>query len=262
MSTIGVLLRLSSLNEFITYCKETELDGILQDALTHRVNGGRMLISRPALGSGLFKVQDVFTQGTPRVVRKDLIGLVHSVATYLMSGVGSYCGSVDAWTRSLTIWDLIACKDMRFNLGGMNMAKLVESFQIGYLTLEQVRRLGIVIKLLCHKIDRPDNFTVICNAYPTLKLTDDTWNPYDVSSFISNRDDLSIIGTTGLKGNPSEAVHLNTIWLEACQTEFGMTEPVDYNAIKVVNGYSLKNQRNSTYNHIVHFNGLHPPNIT
>uniref|UniRef100_A0A2V0R9V4 VP9 n=1 Tax=viral metagenome TaxID=1070528 RepID=A0A2V0R9V4_9ZZZZ len=209
------VLRVSNLKEFINFMKVTEFDTIISAAgVGFRAKDG--IISRHSIyGNDFFLYQGTYLDGVSRNVIPNLVGMIGSIITFLTTGQAVYFGSVDAATRNLTLYDIIARPEFNFNTGQLNYYLLMRQLDAELMTLEQKRRLLIVMRLLANKDGNLKQLDDIVKQIAKLDSAVIIWDPNDERTYHRATDDLRLVISNGLSKEPHQNFRLQNSYLDA-----------------------------------------------
>jgi len=209
------VLRIANLKELINFMKVTEFDAIISKAgVGVRTDQG--FISRYSIyGNSVFQYQGTYLDGVPRNVLSSLVGMISSIITFLATGQAVYFGSIDAATRNLTLYDIMARPEFNFNTAQLNYFLLMRQLDAGSMTLEQRRRLVIVMRLLANKDDNLAQLDEIVKQTAELNGAAIIWDPNDERTYHKATDDLRLVISNGLPKEPHQNFRLQNSYLDA-----------------------------------------------
>lgn len=209
------VLRISNLRDLINFMKVTEFDTIIaKSGVGFRTDQG--YISRYSIyGNDFFRYQGTHLDGVSRNVNSDLVGMISSIVTFITTGQAVYFGSVDAATRNLTLYDIIARPEFNFNTAQLNYLQIMRQLDAGNMTIEQRRRLIIVMRLLANKDGNLNQFDEIVKVVPELRDATLVWHPDNESAYHKVIDDIRLVISTGSLKEPHKNLRLQNSYLDA-----------------------------------------------
>lgn len=225
-----MVLSLGSVSDFISYCQRTTIDDVLSTDELVGFNEARITTVTGFRDLQYWPTQYNYLDGVVRNTVHNLAGLVFAILTHLVSGVSAFCGSVDAATRTYTLYEFLADRQIPLGFHNLNIVDMYNHLGVNMLTVEGTNRAAMVFRMILYKINRLDMYQQLRLLYPNLPVM--TWDLDDMSSLSKDHLYFRLTGFNGISDNTDNLQRNEAIWN-------------NYNALQPINPMSVTNSGDS-----------------